>query len=114
MTISRVELNKWADTSHVLQENPKTYEAIERIWNAYVNSRAELNLAHLNIYLLPSEVASLKVTQIDLSNNFFVTLPDQILKLTNLTTIHAVGCQIASLPEEVACLRSLTQCPDGK
>ena len=82
---------------------------IQLIEEASKNKTQYLDLSGNNLTSLPPEITKLtNITSLILWNNNFASLPPNITKLTNLTLLDLSGNNLTSLPSEITKLTNLT------
>ena len=83
-------------------------EAAYRIAAALAARRSAVDLAHLGITRLPTDLQKLtQVTNLDLSGNLLTDLPDWFAALSRLTRLDLGRNQLPRIPEPVGSLRQL-------
>ncbi len=82
--------------------------ALKRIAKCHKNSRLVLDLSHLGLTTVPSEIRQLSaVTVLNLNGNQLTALPREIGQLSALTKRHVNNNQLRALPPEIGKLSSL-------
>ena len=83
-------------------------EVLHRISRVAASSGELLSLSGLNLSVLPDELWKItRLTSLHLERNQLKSLPPEIGQLTQLTSLNLAGSQLQSLPPEIGQLTQL-------
>ena len=81
--------------------------AVKLINDAKRSGKSQLKLKDLGLQVLPSLIFTLKIKELDISNNDLYQLPPEIGKTKGLTKIKAANNKLCRIPEEIGKLVGL-------